>query len=220
VHGGVFSGEPRAEIVDEHGQESGIGRRYAGERGGGTHLCGALRVIAGEQHGGPFQVAGPAAPAGHDQGESGADQPAGDVPAKSPAAGVRAGFGGPGAPARQDQGQVTVRLTGQEPGRKVTRQLVSQVVPEQRGAQASDEEAAVVPFQLAERAARAARAATPTPSISANASSSADSRAWAAARSAPAGWSSRTTGWSSRTTGRSRSDTPGMAVPRGMLPYR
>lgn len=67
------------------------------------------------------------------------------------AVGVRGGLGGSGAPAFQRKGKVTVRFAGELGCGAVTGESFSEIGTEQRGAQAGDEEASIVAFELAEQ---------------------------------------------------------------------
>ncbi|MFI9255477.1 hypothetical protein [Streptomyces sp. NPDC053069] len=83
---------------------------------GYTHLLKALGAVAAEEFGGLVEVAGPAAPLGHDEGESCADDATTNETAEDPA--IRSGFGCFGTPVRKHTGEVTVG--GEERRRQVS----------------------------------------------------------------------------------------------------
>jgi hypothetical protein len=65
------------------------------------NLLGAFWVVAAEEFRGLAEVAGPSAPARHDQGEAGTNQPAADAAGQDFMVGVGGGLGGPSTPARE-----------------------------------------------------------------------------------------------------------------------
>ncbi|OZM71998.1 hypothetical protein CFN78_17850 [Amycolatopsis antarctica] len=114
VYRRVLGGEPGAQVVQEHRENRRVGRGDPAGGRGETHLPGAFGVVVAEELRGFAEVAGPATPAGHDQGESGTDHAAGDAAAESPALVVGGGLLGAGTPAREQVAEVAVRLAGKQ----------------------------------------------------------------------------------------------------------
>ena len=151
MDGDVLGGQPRAEVVDEHGQPGAVRGRRPPDRCGCRHLACAVRVVVAEDGGRLAEVAGPAAPAGHDQGEPGPyDTPAGQA-AERAQAGLGALLAEPVPPAGQDVAEVAVGLPGEQRGRPVAGQPGGQVLPGKRRAQARDEPAEVMPLDVTEQ---------------------------------------------------------------------